>query len=155
MAYYDALLAIALHKDDSIDMYVRLVFLEALDRHLHAIRYLLVIEEKYLLADYLCHEETSRFVCQLILVEVWRTLRKEFLDAVKHRFHIKLVESTDRQYLSLRQHLVPHVDQFHQLFLVSQVYLVYQHDDGHIQLPHLLQEVAILVNRLHRVSDIE
>ena len=55
----DTLLTVALHVDDGIDVNLTVVFLETLYHHLYAVRNLLVVEEKYFLADNLGHKETG------------------------------------------------------------------------------------------------
>ena len=57
MADDDTLLRVALHVNYGIDVDVLIVFLESLYSNLNAIRYLLIVIEQNLYADYLRHEE--------------------------------------------------------------------------------------------------
>ena len=86
MADDDSFLRIALHIDDRTDMDVLLRFLKAFYADLHTVGNLLVVEEQDLLADNLTDEEASRFVGQLVLVEVWRRVGQQFLDALQQDF---------------------------------------------------------------------
>ena len=72
----DTLLTVALNVDDGIDVNLTVVFLETLYHHLYAVRNLLVVEEKYFLADNLGHKETGGFVRKLVFIKEGWTLRQ-------------------------------------------------------------------------------
>ena len=155
MADDDALLRVALDIDDGVDVDVGLVFLEALHTDLDAVGDLLVVVEEYLLADDLRDEELGGLVCQLVLVEVWRTLGQEFLDACQDGLHVEPVQRRYGQNLRLGQNLMPLLHERDQILLVGQVNLVDEHEHGHFHLRDLLQEIGVLVDLLHRVGHIE
>ena len=151
----DTLLRVALHIDDGIDVDVLLRLLEGLHHHLDAVGYLLVVVEQDLLAYNLVDEEAGGLVCPLVLVEIGRGLGQEFLNASQQLLHAEAVQGRDGHYLCLRQYLVPLVVLCLQGLRVAQVYLVDDHDDGHLHVLDLLYEVAVLVGRLHHVRHIE
>ena len=70
----NALLTIALHIDDGIDVDMLLVFLKPLHTDLHTVRNLLVVVEQDLLTDNLRDKEACGLIRQLVFVEIGRTL---------------------------------------------------------------------------------
>ena len=68
----DALLRVTLNIDCCHDVYALLRLLEGSAAHLYGVRYLLVVVEEYLLADYLRDEESRRLVRQLLLIKEGR-----------------------------------------------------------------------------------
>ena len=162
----DALLRVALHVDDGVDVNAPFVFLEALHAHLHRVGYLLVVVEQYLLADNLRHEEAGRLVGQLVLVEVGRTFGQQFPDAFQQHVRAKLVLRRNGQNLGLGQQRVPLLHNRSQRSITTSsafsllpstklVNLVNQQQHGNLHLLHLLQEVHVLFRVLHHVGHVE
>ena len=93
MADNDTLLRVALHVNYGIDVDVLVVFLESLYSNLYAIRYLLIVVEQNLFANYLRHEESCGFVGELVFIEIGRTLRQKLLNTLQQNIHTELILS--------------------------------------------------------------
>ncbi len=91
MAYDDTFLRVTLHVNHSTDMYAAGIFLELLHTHLHRVRYFFIVVKQYFLTDYLTYEKSGRLVCQLLFVEIWRTVGQKFAYAVEQHIHTKFV----------------------------------------------------------------
>ena len=72
MADDDALLALALHKDDGMDVNAIVALLERVDAHLYGIGHLFVVVKQDFLADDLADEKAGWLVGQLVFFEIWR-----------------------------------------------------------------------------------
>ena len=155
MAYDNALLRIALHIDYGIDVDILLCLLKGLHNNLHAIRYLLVVIEQNLLAYNLVDKEAGGLIGPLILVEIGWRLGEQFLDASQQLVYAETVQRRDWHHLGLRQYLVPFVVLGLQSLRIAEVYFVDDHNDGHLHVLHLLDEVAVLVGCLHHIRNVE
>ena len=70
-----------------------LILLETLNDNLYRVRNLFVVIAEDLLTDNLRDEELSRFVRKLVLVEISRTLREQFLDTLHEHVDAELIRS--------------------------------------------------------------
>ena len=67
---------------------------------------------------------------KLILAEIRRRIRQQFLNTLHHIVYIKLGCGGNRDNLSLRKQLLPLFDQFDQLLLIRKVYFVDKQQDS-------------------------
>ena len=159
MADDDALLRVALHIDDGIDMDMTLVLFEALHHHLDGVRNLLVVIAQNLLADNLGDEKARGLVGQLVLAEVSRTLGQQLLDALHQYIGAELIRRRDGQYLGVGQQSMPFLDEVAELFggviALQHVNLIDEQQHGNLHLTHLLEEVGVFLRLLHHVGDVE
>ena len=136
-------------------MYLMGILLELLHHHFYRIGYLLVVIKQNLLADNLRDEEACRLVRPLVFAEVGRRIRQQFLHPLHHIIHVELRLGRNGNHFRPGQERRPLLDGLHQLLLVRQVYLVDEQQDRHFHLRHLVDEVAMLVRRLHHIRHIE
>ena len=151
----DAFLRVALNIDYRTYVYVALVFLERLHADFNRVRYLLVVIEQNLLAYYLAHKETCRFVGELVFVKIRRRVGQQLLNALQQHVDAKLILGRYGQNLSIGQQLMPQLNQVAELLLVALVNLVdkQEHRNGH--LAHFPKEVHVLFGILYHVGYIE
>ena len=151
----DALLAVALHINQSAYANVFLGLLKFFDHHLTSVGNLLVVVQKYLLADDLRDEKARRLVGPLVFFEVRRRIGEQFLDARQHAVDTELGLRRNGEDFGLRQDFFPGFDEFHNAGLVGKIDFVDQHQDRHLHALHLCDEIGILVGFLHHIGHVE